>query len=141
MKETTNIIKKVSLALTVFMATAVFNQAQAQEVTVYGYCYAYNYDMKVLYVTNIVNGVQKSDQYFDASPTDLKNQWNDKFKTIVSESYKYTLIINSSAFLGEAVSDYDSVDEDRTKQIGEYKQKGFSIHYVTDFRYRKGKRN
>lgn len=137
----TNIIRKVGVAVMVFMATAMLNQVQAQEITVYGYGYAYNYDMKVLYVTNIVSGVQKSDQYFDATPIDLENQWRDKFETIVTDSYKYTLSTNPSAFLGASVSDYDSVDEDRIKQIGEYKQKGFSIHYVTDFRYRKGKRN
>ena len=88
---------------------------------------------KILYVTNIVEGVENSDLYYDSDVIDLSNQWNDKIKTFLDDYYNY-----QQGQIG--FSDEDYIHEDRTKWIGKFKQEGFEIKYV-DFYYRKSKKD
>jgi len=108
-------------------------QAQKKGETVYGYAFTYNYEKKILYVTNIVEGVENSDLYYDSDVIDLSNQWNDKIKTFLDDYYNY-----QQGQIG--FSDEDYIHEDRTKWIGKFKQEGFEIKYV-DFYYRKSKKD
>lgn len=108
-------------------------QAQKKGEIVYGYAFAYNYDKKIMYVTNMVEGVENSDFYFDSTDLSLKNQWQDKISTFLDDYY--TFQIGQSGF-----SDEDYIQEDRTKWIGKFKQEGFEIKYV-DFYFRKSKKD
>ena len=121
--------------LLLFMTLSFVNNIQAQKKgeTVYGYAFAYNYDKKIMYVTNIVEGVENSDFYFDSTDLSLKNQWHDKILTFLDDYY--TFQIGQSGF-----SDEDYIEEDRTKWIGKFKQEGFEIKYV-DFYFRKSKKD
>ena len=68
-----NLKKTVALLVLCFTAMA-FNQVKAQEKTVYGFGYAYNYSTKTFYVSNIVTGVKNSNTYYDAKDNDLITQ-------------------------------------------------------------------
>lgn len=124
------------LCLLAFIAITTKSYAQ-KETTIYGFGYAYTHGTKTLYVTNIVSGVIYSSQYYDASTTDLKLQWTEKFKTVVSNYYDYTRV--TAGFFGTTDQDYNNVDKERTQIIGKYKQQGFTIHYVNTFNYTKEK--
>ncbi|MFA7686615.1 MAG: hypothetical protein WCY25_01990 [Moheibacter sp.] len=133
MKTTITIL---SLCLFIFAGT---QSAQAQEYgdKVYGFGYAYSVENKVLYISNIVEGVQDSDIYLPASGTDLGNQWHDYFKAQVDNYSRYH--IDRTGFIGKKVSSYNKIDEKRTQMIGEYRQNGYDIHFLDYFRFRKTK--
>lgn len=133
--KTTNIIQKMGVALLLFMATALFSNAMAQEKT-YGFGYAYSHSSKELYITTLVNGLRDSDQYQNASDNSLKVQWHDYFQTIVSKSYNYT--VETEGFI--TADNYEQAHKYRIEIIGKFKQKGFSIHDVTGFSYVNKKR-
>ena len=126
----TKIKKTIALLVLCFTAMA-FNQVKAQEKTVYGFGYAYNYSTKTFYVSNIVTGVKNSNTYYDAKDNDLITQWTKKLRTEDSKYFNYT--ITGSGFFDE-----DYIDEKRTELIGKYKGEGFSIVYIT-FTFRKSK--
>ncbi len=109
--------------------------AQKTEDKVFGYGFAYNVSSKVLYISNIVEGVQNSETYLDATATNMGNQWHDYFKANVDNYTTYN--IDESGFIGKNVSSYDKMDEQRTKMMGEYRQNGYEIRKLNYFRYRK----
>lgn len=115
--------------------------AQKTEDKVYGFGYAYSksYKEQVLYVSNIVEGMQNSAIYLPATGVDLGNQWHDYFKASVDNYTSYH--ISKTGFIGKSVSSYNQIDEERTKMIGEYRQKGYEIRYLNNFRFRKKEYN
>ena len=128
----TNLKKSIALLVLCFTAMA-FNQVKAQEKTVYGFGYAYNYNTKTFYVSNIVNGVENSKTFYDANDNALRTQWMNKLKTEDSEYYTYTIEIFG-------FSDEDWIDEKRIEWIGKFKSQGFTIVYLT-FTFRKSKKD
>jgi len=132
------------MALVIFLVAISISVAYAkEEEKVYGYGYAFSNKYKTLYITNIVTAVRNSDEYGGANDNNLQVQWMSKFDTIVEKSYEYESP-NNEIFASFGVfgfnADYDIVDDARTKEIGEYKQKGFSINYVNDFYFKQPKR-
>ena len=87
----------------------------------------------MIYVSCMTRGVMDSKTYFDASDTEVKTQWREKLRTFLENSYDYTIEV-------WLFRDYDMVDDRRTKIIGDFKEKGFSVRYVDDFYYRQSKR-
>lgn len=124
-------LKKSIASLLLCLMIVSFNQVNAQEKTVYGFGYAYNYSTKTFYVSNIVNGVKNSKTYYDANDNDLRTQWSKKLEAEDSKYYMFT--IDKLGF-----SDEDWIDEKRTEMIGKFKREGFSIVYLT-FTYKKSK--
>ena len=120
--------------MVILFCTLGLSNAQAQEKTVYGYGFAYSYDTKVLYVSNIVSGVKNSETYHDASDAALYSQWMAKLKTEDSKYFNYK--IERVGFM----ENKNKLDEDRTDWIGKFKQEGFTIHYL-NFSYRKDPKN
>ncbi|WP_162796135.1 hypothetical protein [Pedobacter nanyangensis] len=131
MKTTKNIWKLTAVILFTVLG---FVNAQAQEKTVYGYGFAYSYDTKVLYISNIVSGVKNSETYHDASDAALNAQWLAKMKTEDSKYFNYKM--DKVGFM----EDKGKVDEDRTAWIGKFKQQGFTIQYLT-FSFKKDKKD
>ena len=74
-------LKKSIASLLLCLMIVSFNQVNAQEKTVYGFGYAYNYSTKTFYVSNIVNGAKNSKTYYDANDNDLRTQWSKKLET------------------------------------------------------------
>lgn len=126
------------ITVLVFMVFFGLKHANAQD-KVYGYGYAYSHSKKEFYISNIVNGAQKSNEFHDASATDLRNQWHDKFKSEVQGYNNYH--ISATGFIGKSVSDYDQIDKSRTKMIADYRQQGFTIYQINGFRYHGTKKN
>ncbi len=114
--------------------------AYAQDVTKYNFCYAYSFETKMFWVSNIVSGVEhdRSDRnkiYMPPTSIGLKLQWRAKLETILEKSdYLKMTIVEPNVWW-----DYDRIDERRTEVIGKYKQWGFQIYYVKDMRYRQDK--
>ena len=131
MKTMKNIWK---LTVVILFCTLGFTSAQAQEKTVYGFGFAYSYDTKVLYVSNIVSGVKNSETYHDASDAALHSQWMAKLKTEDSKYFNYN--IERVGFM----ENKNKLDEDRTDWIGKFKQEGFTIQYLT-FSFKKDKKD
>lgn len=114
-------------------------QAQKSGDKVYGFGFAYStdYKVKIFYVSNIVEGVQDSDIYLDATATDMGNQWHSYFKASADNYSAYH--IDRTGFVGKSVSSYNKIDERRTEMIGEYRQKGYDIRYLNHFNFHKSK--
>ena len=138
--------KMLVIALAILFAAT--NVAKAQEdmdvrvnskqVSVYGFIYSYTTSSskyKDIYVSPIVTGSKYGKEYLNASKTGLKLQWDKYLKTVIDDYYSLRYTVLDYAFF----ESYDDVDEYRTKIIGEYKQKGYSVHYVDGFYYRKEK--
>lgn len=125
--------KILVIALAIVCSSLGFASAQ-KEKKIYGFAYAYRYNQKVLYMSPLLNGVEKSTMYFDAMENALYVQWDKKLKTLLDDSYNYTKCTYAWFY------DYDKTNDYRTEIIGNYKQKGFSIHYVDDFYFKKEKR-
>jgi hypothetical protein len=75
--------------LSVFFSTLALS-AFAQDVKKYNYCYAYSWDTKMFWVSNIVSGIEynRSDRnkiFMPPNSTALYNQWRDKLKTILEK--------------------------------------------------------
>jgi len=124
-----------------FMAGTQNAKAQKTEDKVYGFGYAYstNYKVKVLYVSNIVEGIQNSDTYLDATGTALHNQWHDYFKANVDNYNTYH--IDRTGFIGKSVSSYSQIDKRRNEMMGEYRQNGYEIRQLNYFHFNKSKYN
>jgi len=86
-------------------------------------------------VSAIVTGSKYGKEYLNSSKTDLGLQWDKYLKTVIDDYYSLRYTVLQYVFY----TDYDDVDEYRVKIIGEYKQKGYSIHYVDGFYFRKTK--
>jgi hypothetical protein len=133
-------MKTTRLLSFVMLLSIVGLKANAQDVKKYNYCYAYSYDTKMLWVSNIVSAIEhhRSEPnkiYMPPNSTALYNQWNDKLKTILQQSdYLKMTVVKPSVWF-----DYDRIDEERTKTIGKFKQEGFQIYFVKDMRYRQDK--
>lgn len=131
-------MKKLIAIIVLVLSIGIAN-AQTKEETVYGFCYAYHAENKILYVSDIVSGVINSDTYSDVSRDDLSVQWSEKLRTIVNSSYNLAKV--EQGFYGSQSTDsYEKIDEERTKVIGNHKQNGYTINYVHNFSYRKSKR-
>lgn len=116
-------------------------KAIAQEVTKYNYGYAYSYQTKKFWVTNIVRAVDESAIYLPPSEGGLKNQWYDKLRTIAVQADfgNVNMSENSKTWIWK--EDFSDVEEHRTKTIAKFNQEGFQIFYVKDMRYRQSKYN
>ncbi|SMC32936.1 hypothetical protein [Moheibacter sediminis] len=130
-------MKTLSIITLLLFFSLTVNAQNKQTKTVYAFCYAYNYDTKILYVSDIVNGIVGSDTYFDASNTSLDLQWNAKFKTVVEKYFNYNRNVTGFPPFSD---DYETVDGERTRIIGKYKQEGFAIHHINSFSYTNEKR-
>ena len=124
--------KILFIALTIVCSSLGIASAQTEK-RVYNFAYAYSYEKKMIYVSCMTRGVMDSKTYFDASDTEVKTQWREKLRTFLENSYDYTIEV-------WLFRDYDMVDDRRTKIIGDFKEKGFSVRYVDDFYYRQSKR-
>jgi hypothetical protein len=125
------------IALAIFIGIADITNAQKKDVQVYGFVYSYYkaYEYKDIYFSCIVSGVKNSSEFIDPVPNALGNQWSAKVKSLFEDYYK----LNSMEYAW--FESYDDVDSYRTKLMGEYRQKGFSIHVVDDFYFKKTKKN
>jgi hypothetical protein len=125
------------IAIAIFVGIANITNAQKKDVQVYGFAYsAYKAnEYKDVYFSTVVNAVQNSSEFQDPVRNALGNQWFAKVKSLLSDYYK--LDWTEYAWF----ESYDDVDSYRTKLMGEYRQKGFSIHVVDDFYFKKTKKN
>lgn len=117
------------------------NHANAQTEEKYGFAYAVSRDYGVdkVYISNIVKGVEKSDIYFDDTQTQLHLQWNDYLKSVDEEYFNYMLF--EHGLIGSGVNDYDKVYKERIKEIGKWKEQGYKVIELNNFRYFSEKRN
>lgn len=131
----------ITLFMTCLLMVVGTNIANAQKngdkVYGFGYAFSTDYNVKALYVSNIVEGIQNSDIYMDATGTDLGNQWHDYFKANVDKSYSYHK--ESVGFIGESVSSYSQIDQKRNELMGSYRQDGYEIRMLHNFHYHKSK--
>jgi|WetSurMetagenome_2_1015567.scaffolds.fasta_scaffold43197_1 hypothetical protein len=121
------------IALIISLGTMQQINAQnkySKSQTVYSYCYAYNYDTKIFYVSSIVSAQTNRNGYIDPFPQDLANQWQNKLKKETDQFFSYEKVQ-----MGWGWTDYDDLDNRRTDIIREYKSKGFQVIYIDDFYY------
>lgn len=123
-------------ALAIFVGIANNTTAQKKDVGVYGFAYStYKaYEYKDVYFSSVVNAVKNSSEYQEPVRNALGNQWFEKVKSLFDDYYK----LNWTEYAW--FESYDDVDSYRTKLIGEFRQKGFSIHFVDDFYFKKAKK-
>jgi hypothetical protein len=121
-----------------FIGFVANSHAQKKEEVVYAFCYSYKAGDKLLYVSNIINGIINSDVYYDVNRDDFQAQWTAKLKTVVNDYYNWSHACRG--FHGSTRTDgYDKIDEERTEIIGKFKQEGYTIRYVNTFSYQKSK--
>ncbi|RWU10890.1 hypothetical protein [Pedobacter chitinilyticus] len=133
MKIHSKIRKLPVIAFTLFLSVMSQVNAQAQEKTVYAFCYAYSYQTKTLYISNTVNGVENSSTYYNASDDALHNQWRKKLETEDSKMSGYSLLKFGFS------ADKSKVEEYRTEMISKFTKQEFSIKHVS-FAYSKDRR-
>lgn len=128
-------ITKLGLAVTMFMATAMFNNAMAQDKT-YGYVYSYNVLDKVMYISHVVSGIVDSDRYYDANDSDFKTQWRNYLEANTGKACR--CIVESAGFVGqENNSEYY---KKRIEEIAKFKKNGFTVYEIVGFSYVNEKR-
>ena len=135
-------ITKLGLAVMLFMATTVFISAKAQEKTIYGYSYSTPvtkyYEIKKMYLSNIVTGVIDSKDYYDSTPTVLSNQWQDAVQAEDNEDYfKYSATVHGFSKYDD---DKEAVEKHRTELIRDFKQRGYTVVVLHHFKFLKNKK-
>lgn len=118
--------KMIMILMATVFTVAVYGQAE----TYYSFAYAYDYDSKTCYVTDVLSSPIK--ERYDNQvklPTKLQNLWFEQMKLETSKWYNFDRSENAWEL------NKSEVTQKRAKIIREYKYKGFTISEVKDFSF------
>jgi len=122
-------MKKSILLFIAIIAISLNSLGQDMEAY-YNFAYAPSDRTETLYITSIISERFKTG--YIGTATGFNNQWHDKFKADCGEEYyKYRI----DTWLWD--NDIREVEKKRNKEISYYKERGYKIIYVNDFKYYK----
>ncbi|MGL5234768.1 MAG: hypothetical protein ACRC8Z_08440 [Empedobacter falsenii] len=128
-------MKKLFTLFVLFLGLGIAN-AQIISEKIYAYCTAYNMDIKEVYISNLVNAINGNPNYSYPDSWQLTSQWKEKLKPLIGEVDKTNWVPAQKGFTGILLTDSLQVYKNREEDIIRYKEMGYKIRYVKDFRYK-----